>query len=106
MLNIRDYLSHGKENAIHLEELVKAMGCSDSAIKKLIREDRRSGKRPLICSGLEGYFLAKNESEEADFRRKYTHNSITTLTIARAIDRALECSLKGQEVLSWGDQSK
>lgn len=81
---LRDILPVGKENAMHQQELADLLGVTSSAAKRLVRKARNEYKMP-ICSGREGYWLAKDDNERKQFISKTQGEAYSRLQSAKAL---------------------
>ena len=61
-MDIRDYIPFGKENAIHLQELVTRLGISEKTVKTLVKrarkEDMKLNRPYRLLSGRDGYWYS------------------------------------------------
>lgn len=86
----RDYeylmgiLPVGKENAIHQQELADLLGVTPAAAKRQVRKARNELKVP-ICSGRNGYWLAKDDNERKQFISSMQGQGISRMQSAKAL---------------------
>ena len=78
----------GQENAIHLETLCKKWGCSSQKAKKLIRAARFEGMK--ICSGKDGYWIARSNIEGELFINGLRKQGYERLKTARAVNNSFK----------------
>ena len=55
-------LLRGRENALHLRDLVTITGLSEREVRQQIHIERRRGI-PILSDNLSGYYLPQNEAE-------------------------------------------
>ena len=88
-MKIADFISEGKDQAISLEELARATGLPERAVKREVLNDRIAGE--LIISGNNGYYIA---TDEADIREYVITKKAYIKTAAEAL-RPFVKALKG-----------
>lgn len=86
-MQITDYIRHGKDNAIHLQDLSAELGCSPETIKAEIRKARRDGA--LILSASCGYWLAESPEEMQKYIEMMRRQAISRLFTIKPIKTAL-----------------
>lgn len=87
----------GRENAIHQKVLAAKLGLKPERVKKLIQNARHDGHS--ICSGSEGYWIAKNEDEMQRFLSSMKNQAIKRFETTKAMRESLK-EYKGQISLS------
>lgn len=101
MSDINDQLINalpiGKENAIHQKDIADLIGTTPDRVKKIIQYARKQGFR--ICSGSDGYWIAKDEQEIQSFLKSMQNQAIKRFATIKAMNDSLkECD--GQMSLS------
>ena len=61
---ISRYLLEGKENGLHLQDLVKITGWTEREVRQQIHRERRR-HIPILSNNRDGYFLPGNPQERA-----------------------------------------
>lgn len=79
-MNIVDYISPGKENAVTRVELALRTGLPDRKVRKLIEEARKDGAPILNDQDGVGYYLSE---EPGELKRQYRTNRSRALSILR-----------------------
>ena len=83
-MKISYFLSRGETNAIHLTELCRLTGSSETSVKAAVRRERLKGTP--ILSGLSGYWLASSEAEIKGFSRMMQAQGNSRLEVAEAVE--------------------
>ena len=86
-LNIADYLSRDRENAITRRELERLTNLDGRSVRLLIERERRAGT-PILADNANGYFLPATDDERAACVRSLRHRAREILTTARALELA------------------
>lgn len=89
-MKISEFISEGREQAISLEQLARATGLTERAVKREVLNDRLSGS--LIVSGPSGYYIATDIEDIREFvivRKSYIK------TAAEALRPFVEAVKKG-----------
>lgn len=97
---ISRFLLNGKENAIHLRDLVAITGLSEREVRQQIHIERRRGI-PILSDNLSGYYLPKNDAERVHCVRSLRHRAAEILKAAAAIEG--DSNLEGQLQLGMED---
>ena len=87
----------GRENAIHQKDIANLMGVKPNRVKILIQYARKEGYR--ICSGSEGYWIAKDDQEMQFFIRSMRNQAIKRFITIKSINNSLK-NCDGQMSLS------
>lgn len=87
-MDIVEFIPKGKDNAIHLQELVKILHCSDTYIKCEIRKARNAGA-PIV-SGCAGYWLTDSNEESEQFILSMRKQAITRLNSIKRLNKAVQ----------------
>lgn len=93
------FIGLGRENAIHLRELIRLTGMADRELRKFIEYARRSGI--CIASGNEGYFFPATLEEVRRFRMREEHRAKSifyTLRAARELEKRLTVAQDGETI--------
>lgn len=77
ILDILQYIPHGKENAISRNELSRLLKLPDRQVRKLIEQKRQRGIPILSSSREKGYWLSEDISEIQAFLKE-SENRIKT----------------------------
>ena len=85
-MQIKDFLSSGEDTAVHLSELCRLTGSSETSVKAAVRRERLKGTP--ILSGLSGYWLASSEAEIKGFSRMMQAQGNSRLEVADAVRKA------------------
>lgn len=93
-------LLKGRENALHLRDLVAITGLSEREVRQQIHIERRRGI-PILSDNLSGYYLPQNEAERVRCVRSLRHRAAEILKAAAAIEG--ENNLEGQLQLGMED---
>ena len=96
---ISRFLLPGRENGLHLQDLVRITGWTARAVRQQIHRERRQ-HIPIISDCKNGYFLPGNPQERAACVRSLRHRAGQILAVAKAIEG--EAQLDGQ--VSLDDQ--
>lgn len=91
---ISRYLLEGKENGLHLQDLVKITGWTEREVRQQIHRERRR-HIPILSNNRDGYFLPGNPQERAICVRSMRHRAGQILAAAKAIERDDE-TVEGQ----------
>lgn len=99
-LNIADLLTDigavGRNQAILSPKLCEMIGCNSSELKAAVHTERKAGA--LICSDSNGYYMAENKQEIADFFHYTKAHALSRLVIIKAFGKALS-DIEGQQAL-------
>ena len=79
-MNILNYISTGKENAITRESLTAVTGLSDRKIRSLIEEERAKGNIIINLQNGKGYFLPR-EDETDVIESQYKINNARAMSV-------------------------
>ena len=90
---ISRFLLPGRENGLHLQDLVRITGWTAWAVRQQIHRERRQ-HIPIISDCKNGYFLPGNPQERAACVRSLRHRAGQILAAAKAIEG--ESQLDGQ----------
>lgn len=63
---VSSLLMEGRDNAIHLADLVRLTGWPERDVRKAIQRERQRGS-PILSDNKNGYFLPQSEAEKAQF---------------------------------------
>ena len=85
-MQVKDFLSSGENTAVHLSELCRLTGSSETSVKAAVRRERLEGTP--ILSGLSGYWLAESEGERRCFLRMMEAQGESRLAVADAVRKA------------------
>ena len=99
MGSISRFLLPGRENGLHLQDLVRITNLTEREVRQQIRRERRQHV-PIISDCKNGYFLPGNPQERAACVRSLRHRAGQILAVAKAIEG--EAQLDGQ--VSLDDQ--
>ena len=91
--SISRFLLPGRENGLHLQDLVRITGWTARAVRQQIHRERRQ-HIPIISDCKNGYFLPGNPQERAACVRSLRHRAGQILAAAKAIEG--EAQLDGQ----------
>lgn len=86
---LKTFIPKGKENAIHQKELAILLCEHPSRVKKMIQEVRQKGELE-ICSGPQGYWIAKDEEEIKEFAKRLDRQAYTRLKTSRPMKDTLK----------------
>lgn len=86
-------LLRGRENALHLRDLVTITGLCEREVRQQIHIERRRGI-PILSDNLSGYYLPQNEAERVRCVRSLRHRAAEILKAAAAIEG--DSNLDGQ----------
>lgn len=104
-LKINDYqksvimLHLSKDNPKTQKELEQETGIDRRYVKEIIRQLRKDDRVP-ICSGNEGYWLARSEKDIQRTKARLWHEIMERLDLVQAMR---DYPLEGQEVIQWTD---
>ena len=90
---ISRYLMQGKENGLHLQDLVRITGRTEREVRQQIHQERRQ-HIPILSDNKNGYFLPGSPQERAHCVRSMRHRAGEILAAARAIEGYAE--IEGQ----------
>lgn len=90
-------LPAGIENALHQDKIASLLNIRPAAVKRLVRMARNEYRYP-ICSGRQGYWLAKDDLELQKFTSRHKGQAISMLQTSNALKSNDE--IKGQITLS------
>lgn len=90
----------GKANAIHLNELAELLNMHPAAVKKAIKEARKT--EPIV-SGQRGYWIAESREEMEVFVKSMHKQAISRLSSSKFINENLK-QLEGQ--ISFTDSNE
>lgn len=90
---ISRHLLSGRENGLHLKDLVKITGLSEREVRKQIHFERRQ-HIPIISDNRNGYFLPGSPQERAACVHSMRHRASEILAAAKAIEEYQE--IEGQ----------
>ena len=96
---IASLLSEGRENGLHLRDLVAITGWPEREIRQQIHRERRQGV-PILSDNANGYFLPADEAERAHCIRSMRHRAGEILAAAKAIEGDTE-QIEGQVSMVW-----
>ena len=96
---ISRYLLEGRENALHLQDLVKITGWTEREVRQQIHRERRQ-HIPILSNNRDGYFLPGNPQERASCVRSMRHRAGQILAAAKAIEEDTE-HIDGQMGMVW-----
>lgn len=94
--SISRFLMAGKENGIHLRDLVRITGWTEREVRRQIHIERRRGV-PIVSDCKSGYFFPGSPQEREHCIRSMRHRASEILAAARAIEG--EETLEGQVTL-------
>ena len=84
--SIASLLMAGRENGLHLSELVQITGWTERDVRKSIHRERRNGC-PICSNNRDGYYLPGSEAERASCVRSLRHRASEILKAAASIER-------------------
>lgn len=91
-MSISNYLRHGEQNAVSMDDLSRLLGLSSRACRKAVEAERLTGT--LILSSERGYFLpgtgSAGRSEIVRFQRRTAARVRTGQAILRSSRRVLK----------------
>lgn len=87
-VNIIALIPTGKKNAVHLDVLAQIADLHPRAVKKIIKNARRSGAP--ILSGIEGYWIGTKE-EQAQFLQMMKKQALARLKTIGDMQKNAEC---------------
>ena len=91
-MSISNYLRHGEQNAVSMDDLSRLLGLSPRACRKAVEAERLTGT--LILSSERGYFLpgtgSAGRSEIVRFQRRTAARVRTGQAILRSSRRVLK----------------
>ena len=82
-MTISNFLSRGEETAVHLTELCKRAGASQTSVKAAIRRERLNGIP--ILSGNSGYWIGESREEKQSFLRMMRMQAESRIMVAEAV---------------------
>ena len=86
-MQIADYLSRGRVNAVPLRYLVMMTGVEERSIRRMIEKERRAGT-PILADNETGYFLPVNEMEKDRCVQSMRHRANEIMVTAEALAAA------------------
>ena len=96
---ISRFLLPGRENGLHLQDLVRITGLTAREVRQQIHRERRR-HIPILSNNRDGYFLPGNPQERAACVHSLRHRAGQILAAAKAIEE--EAQIDGQ--VSLDDQ--
>lgn len=81
---VKEILPKGKSRAIHQSELAERLGITPAALKNIIRKLRKMGVP--ICSGSDGYWIAKDDDEIMQYAQKERNLALSKLQTVKALN--------------------
>lgn len=97
--SISRFLLPGRENGLHLQDLVRITGLPERAVRQQIHRERRQ-HIPILSNNRDGYYFPGSPQERAACVRSLRHRAGQILAAAKAIEG--EAQLDGQ--VSLDDQ--
>lgn len=100
-----EVLPIGRENAMHQKEIAERLGTKARRVKELVQQARKQGHQ--ICSGSEGYWIAKNDAEMQRFLQSMRKQAIQRFETTKAMNNRMN-DFEGQISLSdtFSDNSR
>ena len=92
------FLLEGRENGLHLSDLVRLTGWTEREVRHQIHLERRQ-HIPILSNNKDGYFLPGSPQERAACVRSMRHRAGEILAAARAIEGHEE--IEGQVSMVW-----
>lgn len=83
---IERLLSHGAENAVPLQHLVKLTELPARQVRQLIQAERLRGV-PILADNQNGYFLPDSKADVDNFVRSMYHRAYEITRAANAVQR-------------------
>ena len=83
---VSSLLLEGRNNALHLADLVRLTGWPERDVRKAIQRERQRGS-PILSDNKSGYFLPGNEQERTLCVRSLRHRAHEILRAAACIER-------------------
>ena len=83
---IASLLMEGRENGLHLSDLVRLTGWTEREVRQMIHQERRQGI-PILSNSKDGYYLPGNEYERAECVRQMRGRAREILAAAAGIER-------------------
>ena len=83
---VSSLLMEGRDNAIHLADLVRLTGWPERDVRKAIQRERQRGS-PILSDNKNGYFLPQSEAEKAQFVCSMRCRAREILRAANAVAR-------------------
>lgn len=84
-VKIASLLLVGKENGLHLRDLVRLTGWTEREVRQQIHQERRK-HIPILSNNRDGYFLPATLQEREHCVRSMRHRAGEILAAARAIE--------------------
>ena len=97
--SISRFLLPGRENGLHLQDLVRITGWTEREVRQQIHRERRR-HIPIISDCKNGYFLPGNPQERAACVRSMRHRASEILAAAKAIEGDT-AHVEGQIGMIW-----
>ena len=94
--SISRFLLPGRENGLHLQDLVRITGLTAREVRQQIHRERRR-HIPILSNNRDGYFLPGNPQERAACVHSLRHRAGQILAAAKAIEE--EAQIDGQVIL-------
>lgn len=91
MMFIKDVIPKGKENAVHLPELCRALDMPPTALKKAIKELRQQGEP--ILSGRAGYWYSEKPEEIRTFVDSLGKQAVSRFASVKTLKAAANASM-------------
>lgn len=82
---ISRYLLEGRENGLHLQDLVRITGWTEREVRQQIHMERRQ-HIPILSNNRDGYYLPSTPQERAYCVRSLRHRAGEILAAAKAIE--------------------
>lgn len=83
---VSSLLLEGRNNALHLADLVRLTGWPERDVRRAIQRERQQGS-PILSDNRSGYFLPGNEQERVLCVRSLRHRAHEILRAAACIER-------------------
>lgn len=93
------FLLEGRENGLHLSDLVRLTGWTEREVRHQIHLERRQ-HIPILSNSKDGYFLPGSPQERAACVRSMRHRAGEILAAAKAIEVDTE-HIEGQVSMAW-----
>lgn len=81
---LTDYLSHGAENAVPLQHLVKLTELPARQVRQLIQAERLQGAQ-ILSDNEHGYYLPETQEDVEMFYRSMLHRAAEITRVATAV---------------------
>ena len=99
MGSISRLLLPGRENGLHLQDLVRITGWSERAVRQQIHRERRQ-HIPILSNNRDGYYFPGSPQERAACVRSMRHRAGEILAAAKAIEGDT-AHVEGQIGMIW-----